>query len=86
MNISFHVITEKSKTARSMKRNDKKEKRETRFLEEMGKTTNVTYLCGDKIATMGLIKKQPIGVLIQDASLYSSNKVIFDILWKIAKK
>jgi sugar-specific transcriptional regulator TrmB len=86
LGISFKVVTEKSKIATDMQKKDKKERRETRFIKEMENITSVTYLYGDKIAIMGLIKKQPIGIIIQNESFYNSQKLVFDILWKIAKK
>ncbi len=86
LGINFYVITEKSKTSVEMQKKDQKEKRETRFINEIKNTSNVTYLYGNKIAIMGLIKKQPMGVIIQNDSLCNSNKTVFGIMWKIAKK
>lgn len=84
--IKFQVITEKSKTSINMKKNDKKEKRETRFIDDLKKTTSVTYLYGDKTAILGLLKQQPVGVIIENKEFFNSQKIIFDLLWNLAKK
>lgn len=86
LGIKSFIITEKSKAAIDMQKNDKKEKRETRFINEIKDASNVIYLYGNKIAIMALIKQQPVGVIIQNDSFYNSQKIIFDILWKLAKK
>lgn len=86
LGIKFQVITEKSTTSINMKKNDKKEKRETRFIDKLQKTTSVTYLYGNKIAILGLLKQQPIGVIIENKEFFNSQKIIFDILWNLAKR
>lgn len=85
LNIPFLVITEKSDSSIAMQKNDKKENRRTRFIDEMKNTSNVVYIYDNKIAIIGLIKKQPIGVIIQNEGFYNSQKIVFNILWKLAK-
>lgn len=80
------IITEDSKLAREMKERDKSEKRETRFLEGLEQTNTVTYIYGNNLAIIGLLKKYPIGIIIKNEDFSKSHKSVFDILWKIAKK
>ena len=78
------MITEKSKISLNMKKQDGKERRETRFIDKMKYTSSVTYLYEDKIAILGLLKQQPIGVIIQNIEFFQSQKIIFDLLWNLA--
>jgi len=84
--IKFCVVTEKSKISIEMQKNDIKEKRETKFLYQMKETTIATYIYGNKLAIATLIKKEPVGVIIENKEFSNSQKIIFDLMWKIAKK
>ena len=83
--IKSFIITEDSAQARKMKERDGQEKRETKFLFGLENTSTVTYIYGDKIAIVGLLKKNPIGIIIKNDEFSKSHKAIFEILWKIAK-
>ena len=85
LGINFLVITEKSDISIDMKSKDKEEKRQTKFIDDMEKTTTVTYMYADKISIMTLIKEHPIGVIIKNEEIYNTQKILFDFMWKIAK-
>ena len=82
--IHTKVITEKSPTTISMLRTEKKELRETRFIDKI-KFSTVTYIYDNKIAIFAL-EKEIIGVLIENKSIADTQKQIFGALWKISKK
>lgn len=44
------------------------------------------YVYDDKIAIISLNQREPVGVLIQDRSISNSQRKIFYLLWKLAKK
>lgn len=84
--IKFYVITERSEKSIAMKKKDKNEFRETRFLDSIKEMNAVIYIYGEKTALIILLKKEPIGIVINNKDLSNSQKIIFDILWNIAKK
>ncbi|MCX8194061.1 MAG: hypothetical protein N3G19_01735 [Candidatus Pacearchaeota archaeon] len=84
--IKFYVITERSTLSIKLQKKDKKEFRETRFLDQLKEMTITTYLYGEKTAIIVLLKKEPLGIIIENKSITNSQKIIFDLLWGIAKK
>ena len=82
--IHTKVITEKSPTTISMLRTEKKELRETRFIDKI-KFSTVTYIYDNKIAMLTL-EKEIIGVLIENKNIADTQKQIFGALWNISKK
>jgi sugar-specific transcriptional regulator TrmB len=51
-----------------------------------GNLKTATWLYNGKIAMISLEEKEPIGVLIQEKNFYDTQKLMFDLLWKQAKK
>jgi len=84
--IKFYAITEKSETSMELRKRDKKELRETRFSSQIETMASATYIYGNKVAILTLLKKEPVGVIIENEEISSSQKIIFDLLWKMAKK
>ncbi|MBN2052230.1 helix-turn-helix domain-containing protein [Candidatus Woesearchaeota archaeon] len=84
--IFFRLITELSDKSKLMRKEDKKALRETKFIEKLKETTNATYIYGNKVAIITLLKKEPIGILIENEEVQKSQKVIFEILWDAALK
>lgn len=85
-NIFFYLLTEKSKEAIEFKRKDKSSKRETRFIKNLSDLHTATYIYGDKVATLILIKEESFAILVNNIEFAKSQKIIFDLLWKNADK
>ncbi len=84
--IFFQLITEESEASIKMKAEDRNSLRETRFLNKLRETTNAIYIYGKKVAIITLLKKEPVGILIENEEVKKSQEIIFEILWDIAKK
>lgn len=84
--IFFQLITEPSQVGRNMQKEDKKTLRETRFIESLKEISDATYIYGNKIAIITLLKKEPLGILIENEQISNSQRTIFKILWDNAKK
>ena len=82
--IPTRVITEKSIETIEMLKTQKKEIRESKFISGLGFPT-VTYIYGDKVAILSL-EKDIIGLIIENKDIANTQKQIFELLWKIAKK
>ncbi|MFH1073143.1 MAG: helix-turn-helix domain-containing protein [Nanoarchaeota archaeon] len=79
--ITTKVITEKSRLTESMRKVEKKELRESRFLDKQFPT--VTYIYGDKVAILTL-EKEIIGIIIENKTIADTQKIIFNFLWSIS--
>lgn len=82
--IFARVLQEASLDTRKLKKRDKEEKRKTKELKDFN-INSVTFIYGEKIAMIRLVKNELIGVLISDKSLADDNRSIFEILWRNAK-
>lgn len=81
--IKIKVITEKSEESLEFHKKNKEEYREMKFLPiEFPTATNIY---GNKVAILSL-EKEPIGVIIENEDIAKTQKMIFEFLWKIAKK
>ena len=84
LKIPARVIQEASKQTTELKKRDKKEYRKTKTITNFN-INSVTFIYGDKIATLRLIKNELIGVLISDKTLAGDQRKIFEILWAKSK-
>ena len=82
--IHTRVITEKSTKTMEMLKTEKKELRESRFISKINFST-VTYIYGKKLAILSL-EKEIIGLIIENEEISSTQRQIFELLWKIARK
>jgi HTH-type transcriptional regulator, sugar sensing transcriptional regulator len=83
LGIKARVIQEESKQTISLKKTEYKENRETRMIPNW--TTNtMTFIYGDKVAIIKLIKDEIICILINDNTINSDQRKIFEILWNLA--
>lgn len=82
--ISTKVLTEKNPQTIAMLKTEKKELRESRFLEKILFPT-VTYICADKVIIIDL-ENDPLGVMIENEAIAATQKTVFNLLWKLAKK
>ncbi|MBI2629714.1 hypothetical protein HYW76_01305 [Candidatus Pacearchaeota archaeon] len=81
--ISSKVITERTKETEVMKKRDKRELRQTKFLPVDKKLKNSIFIYGEKIALFNFI--DPFGIIIKDATLNLSFRLIFELLWNNSK-
>lgn len=86
LGINSRLILEKSKKSREIKSRDKKQLRETRFMEALKKMETVVYIYGNKIAILTFVEKEPIGILMENRQIADSQKILFEELWKTAEK
>ena len=82
--IPVRVLTERSPEAVAIHKADKREFREMRFITE-GLFPSTVYIYGNKVAILSL-EKEIIGLLIEDMNIAATQRFIFELLWKHAKK
>ncbi len=84
--IRIRLLTEKSKeTMQLMKKKDKTEKRETRFLPAIEKVPNTVYIYGKKVAILNTTEKEPVGILVENEDYANTMRILFEDFWKKAK-
>jgi len=54
-------------------------------MDKMNEMQMAVYLYGGKTAIITLIKKEPIGIIIDNSEIFNSHKVLFDILWNASR-
>lgn len=81
--LKIRLITPRtSDRAKSLKQNDPLELRHTRFLSEHINLRRISnFIYGDKVATISLSQKEPIGVIIEDPDFAAAMGVYFESLW-----
>ncbi len=84
LGLKTRVIQERSSSTKKLRAKDKLEHRQTRSLEKF-EINSVTFIYGDKIATIKLIRQDLWGLLVKDKVLAEDKKKIFEILWANAK-
>lgn len=85
--VFLKAITEKSPESEELKRQDKKELRETRFFDKIMKgMKSAFYVYEDKILFLKASEKEQFGAIIQDKELAELQKRIFEDMWRQAKK
>jgi len=84
--IFVNIITEKTPVTEELKRKDKEELRETRFLEKVMKNSVTSFfIYGNKIAYIIATEMEQVGVIIENKDIAEFQKKIFDQLWKKLK-
>jgi len=78
------VITTNNKKMRDYKKNNPKKYVDLRFIEEKLSTTKIIY--GNKIATLTFEKENSIGIIVKNKQIADTERKLFDLLWKQAKK
>jgi len=80
------LIEEKSKKNLELKKNDKKEKRITKFLDGIQDLKSEIYVYGDKIALLTLMEEEPVGVVIKNKEMAKLMRFIFEKVWSGTRK
>jgi len=85
--INAKLLTEKTKeTLETWKVNDKKELRETRFIQELKITPVTEYIYDDCVAILGTDIQNPLGIIIRHKDFAEQQKILFNLLWNKAEK
>ena len=86
-NIPINLLNEDTKESRAlMKQKDELELRETRFIPELKNIALTEYIYGNKVAIFNTNPQDPYGMIIRSKDFARMQKLLFDILWKQAKK
>jgi sugar-specific transcriptional regulator TrmB len=81
------MISEKTELTNEMKKNDKKELRETRFYDNLMKDLPVSlFVYGNKIAFIIWSEKEQMGIIIEHKDIAELQRRLFKDIWKISKK
>lgn len=83
--INTKVITEESKDTIEISKRNKKELREMKFLPYSLNFETVVNIYGNKIAMLSF-GENIMGIVIEDKQIANTQKEVFNLLWKIAKK
>jgi len=85
--INIKLLNEKTKESiELMKKKDKQELRETRFIPELKDIVITEYIYGEKVAIINTNPEDPFGILIRNNDFAKAQKLLFDLLWKTAEK
>jgi len=86
-NICIKLLNEKTEESiELMKKKDRKEKRETRFIKELKDIPITEYVYGEKVAILNTNPQEPFGILVRNKDFAKSQKLIFDLLWDKAER
>lgn len=83
-NLPVKLLTNRSREAETFKDADAKELRETRFVPREYRFDTANYIFGDKVALFSLKQEPVIAVLIEDKSIAETQRMYFDLIWKMA--
>ena len=84
--IHARILQEKVQVIKELKKRDKKELREIRFLPKNFRINTHTQIYGNKIAILTLNKEELIGVIIENKDIVETQRSLFGELWRIARK
>lgn len=78
------VITSDNKLMRQYKRNNPKKYVDLKFIDEKLPTSKIIY--GNKVATLTFEKENSIGIIVENKQIANTERKLFELLWKQAKK
>lgn len=78
----MRLLVQRTDTNQKQLGTDLKMLRETRFFSERAQIKITIFIYGNKVAIISLNKKQPTGVLIEDADIRDTLAVFFEAVWK----
>jgi HTH-type transcriptional regulator, sugar sensing transcriptional regulator len=79
--INVKLLTVKDADSLKFAKKDKKEFRQTKFVPKEFSFHNANFIYGDKIAVVSVGKQFVMGVVIEDADIVCTQKMMFDIVW-----
>jgi len=81
--LRVRLLTDYTPDAIELKKTDSQELRETRFVPDKYRFKTANFKFGNKTAIISL-KKNPIGIVIEDEDVTDTFKMYFEILWNNA--
>ena len=85
--IKIKLLNEKTKESiELMKKNDRKELRETRFIPQMKELAITQYIYADNVAILSTDERNPLGIIIRHPEFAKEQKLLFDLIWERAEK
>jgi len=85
--IFIRLLNEKTKESLElMKKKDKQELRETRFIESLKDIPITEYIYGDNVAILNTNPDESFGILIRNRDFAKAQQLIFELMWKTAEK
>lgn len=79
--INVKLLTNRSPVALTLAQKDKMEFRQTKFVPEGFFFHTAMFIYGDKLAMISVNKKPVIGIVIEDANIVYTQKMLFEIIW-----
>lgn len=79
--INVKLLTSCSSLALDLAKKDKMEFRQTKFVPKEFSFHTATFIYGDKVAIISVNKKPVIGIVIEDANIVYTQKMLFEIIW-----
>lgn len=84
--IFVRMLAEKTSLMQDMKKKDKEELRETRFLDNVMKGSNTSFFVySDKVAYILATEKEQIGVIVKNKDIANFQRKLYNELWQSAK-
>ncbi|MBI4139501.1 helix-turn-helix domain-containing protein [Candidatus Woesearchaeota archaeon] len=84
--ISIQLLSEETREAQEFKKNDSKELRETKYLEELKNIPITQYIYGNNVAVINTSILEPQGIIIRNKDYAKAQSQIFKILWSRANE
>ena len=84
--IYARILQENVPTIQELKKRDKLELREIRFLPKSFKINTHAQIYSNKVAIITLNQEELVGVVIENKDIVETQRSLFELLWKIAKK
>lgn len=83
-NLPVKLLTNHSPQSEKLKKKDPEELRQTRFVPRDYSFNTANYIFGNKTAILSLEQKPVIGILIEDSAITKTQRMYFELIWKMA--
>lgn len=83
--IKARILQEKTDVIKKLRRQDRKELRQIRYVPRSFKINTHMQIYGGKIAILTLKKDELIGIIIDNQDIVETQRSLFEVLWKTAK-
>lgn len=79
--IRVKLLTQKSEEGVKLRNKDSLELRQTRFLPSDFEFKNANFIYGNRVAIISLMAKNPYGLIIDDADIAQTHRLLFELAW-----
>lgn len=79
--LTVRFLTNRSPETLELKKRDNQELRHTKFLPDNFRIKNANFIYGDKVAIISLNTKLPVGIIIEDKDIASTQTMLFEVVW-----